>query len=263
MRYDGLMRMNFPNVSQTPRVLHEAAGWIALAKPSGWHSVAGGRRKKEEAAGQGEVEGAVGRSDALDAPDASDVESWLRHQFPWAADLPEAGLVHRLDQGTSGCLLVARTNNELHRLRGLLRDEAEATKLYLALVQTGLDPEGEFRLFFTSRHKGSRKVTVLTSGDARHEGRASWRVRERRDDADLVELRLLGPGRRHQLRAGLAHLGHPIRGDALYGGSGWEGGLALHAWRIAVDGQTVECPLPEHWSAALGAAGAIVPTQAE
>jgi 23S rRNA-/tRNA-specific pseudouridylate synthase len=254
MRYDRLMGMIIPNVNQMPQVLHEAAGWIALAKPAGWHSVAPGRRRKKEAATEGEAAG---------SPDPPDIETWLRQQFPWALDLPEAGLVHRLDQATSGCLLVAQSADQLQRLRGLLRGEVELAKVYLALVPSGLDQKGEFRLFFTSRHKGSTKATVRPSGEARHEGRATWRVLEQRSDADLVELRLIGPGRRHQLRAGLAHLGHPILGDVMYGGSAWDGGLALHAWRLAVDGQAVECPLPAHWSASPRSAHATAPPQAE
>jgi 23S rRNA-/tRNA-specific pseudouridylate synthase len=45
------------------------------------------------------------------------------------------------------------------------------------------------------------------------------------------------------VRAGLASLGHPLRGDALYGGQPGDDGMpALHAWRVEVEGTTVECP---------------------
>jgi 23S rRNA pseudouridine1911/1915/1917 synthase len=53
---------------------------------------------------------------------------------------------------------------------------------------------------------------------------------------------LVGRGRRHQIRAGLAWLGHPLAGDSLYGGSGDREMPALHAWRVEIDGERVECP---------------------
>jgi 23S rRNA-/tRNA-specific pseudouridylate synthase len=72
----------------------------------------------------------------------------------------------------------------------------------------------------------------------------AWRVVAR--DAlhgDLVELELVGPGRRHQLRASCAHLGHPLVGDALYRGATADS-VRLHAWKVEIDGVTVEAPAP-------------------
>jgi len=76
---------------------------------------------------------------------------------------------------------------------------------------------------------------------------------------DLVEVELIGPGRRHQIRAGFAHLGFPLCGDALYRGDAPLPGLdgpALHAWRITIDGETVESPLPPSWTASAQRLGA-------
>jgi 23S rRNA-/tRNA-specific pseudouridylate synthase len=247
------MAKDSPNASQTPVLLHETSQWIVLGKPAGWHSVAPGRRRR----------GAVSVSSQGGTTDAPDVESWLRQQFAWAAGLPEAGLVHRLDQGTSGCLVAGRNESELLRLREAFRRDDGVSKAYLALVKPGLARHGEFALHFTSRHRGSKKVTVRRTGEPRNQGRGKWRVLQRCGDGDLVELHLLGPGRRHQLRAALAFLGHPIVGDVLYGGRSWQGGLALHAWRIVVDGEAVECPLPRHWQVAKEAIGATVDSQAE
>jgi 23S rRNA-/tRNA-specific pseudouridylate synthase len=71
-----------------------------------------------------------------------------------------------------------------------------------------------------------------------------------RDDVrgDLVELDLLGPGRRHELRAGCAYLGHPLVGDVLYGGTA-AARIQLHAWRVELDGELVEAP-PPPWAEA-------------
>jgi 23S rRNA-/tRNA-specific pseudouridylate synthase len=104
---------------------------------------------------------------------------------------------------------------------------------------------GQFRLYFTSRYKRSKKVTVTDEGEARHAGECRWIVRERRADFARLEVHLIGAGRRHQIRAGLAHLGAPILGDALYGGPAARDGLLhLHAWRVELEGVVVECAPP-------------------
>lgn len=212
-----------PTNPPEPSVIAQGDGWCVLAKPAGWHCVS-----------RGGDEGAAGPT----------IEAWLRERFPEHASLPEAGLVHRLDQGTSGCLVVARTAAAHERLRAAMSSAGGARKTYLALAAPGLAAEGSFRLYFASRHKGSRKVTVRREGEAPECGRCRWTVLRRAADGvhDLVQVELVGRGRRHQVRAGLAHLGHPLAGDGLYGGKATaDEHAALHAWRVTVDGQPVEC----------------------
>ena len=208
-------------------VLHEGTAWFVVAKPAGVHSV------------------------AQRAGEAATVESWLRATRPELADLEECGLVHRLDFDTSGCLIVAKDAATRERLRDAFSGRGgEIRKIYLARVH-GFFAErvmaGAFTLSFTSRHKGSSKVTVHTRGEPDTIGRCRWRVRSVRDETTLVEVELLGPGRRHQIRAGFAYEGHPLVGDALYGprvDASEPHGAQLHAWRVEVDGTMVECPPP-------------------
>ncbi|MDA1025603.1 MAG: pseudouridine synthase, partial [Planctomycetota bacterium] len=84
---------------QIPVVLFENNEFLVLNKPSGWHSVRG----KGDLLGEQSVEG------------------WLRQRDSEAEHLPEAGLVHRLDRGTSGCLIVAKTFEASRVLQEQLR----------------------------------------------------------------------------------------------------------------------------------------------
>ena len=201
---------------------------MVLSKPAGWHTLRN-PRDPEETSGP-------------------TIESWLREAIPQCATLPEAGLLHRLDVETTGCLAAARSAAALAALQPAFRGpEADACKVYLALV-AGRAFDGSFDLHFTSRHRGSHKATVSHQGDPASLGRCQWQVRSRpNEECTLLEVRILGPGKRHQIRAGLAYGGYPLLGDALYGGARWHGGIALHSWRLRIDGQWVQCPLPASW----------------
>jgi|DewCreStandDraft_2_1066082.scaffolds.fasta_scaffold00081_43 RluA family pseudouridine synthase len=135
-------------------------------------------------------------------------------------------LVHRLDKDTSGVLLLATTPAAHRHLANLFRLR-RVDKRYLAWVRGPVRPEAgtidaPLRLF------GSGRVAVDPRG---RPARTDFRVLERRGDATLLELRPC-TGRRHQLRAHLYHLGHPIVGDPLYGPRTPAPRLYLHAWRL-------------------------------
>lgn len=201
-------------------VIHEEPSWFVVAKPAGLHTVA----QRESG--------------------APSVEAWLRAHRPDLAGLDECGLVHRLDLETSGCLLVARDAATRARLREAFSGRGgDIRKTYLALVEGRL-ATGSFTLSFASRHKGSSKVSVSPRGEAETIGRCRWSVRGGGAGVTLVEVELLGPGRRHQIRAGLAHLGHPLVADALYGARPDPGSIRLHASRLEVDGIAVAAPAP-------------------
>lgn len=215
---------NVRDEDAAPSILRVTRDWLVVDKPAGWHSVRG----RTVAGSRG---GGV-------------LEPWLAHARPELAELPESGLVHRLDRDTSGCVVVARSLSAHADLVRRFRAGRGVRKIYLARVVPGIASDGDVNLHFTSRHKRSARVLVSDDGDARSAGRTRWRVIAR--DAlrgDLVELELIGPGKRHQLRASCAHLGHPLLGDALYGGSA-ASALQLHAWRVAIDADEVEAPAP-------------------
>lgn len=199
--------------------------WVAIEKPAGFHSV-------ETVRGDG----------------GPSVEAALRGSWAPLRQLEEAGLVHRLDRETSGAMLVATSAEARERLRAGIAD-GSIRKTYLAAIagRSPLPESGEFRLRFSSRYRRSAKVTVRAAGDG-EEGLCRWRTISTKGNRRLIEVELVGPGRRHQIRAGLAHLGAPLVGDALYGGVA-AARLALHATRLVVAGVTVDSPMPEGFGA--------------
>ena len=129
-----------------------------------------------------------------------------------AADRP--GIVHRLDKDTSGVLLVARTSAALAALGRQFRDRS-VHKTYVAVVHGRVARASGVVDRPIGRDPRERKRMSVRGG-----GRAAvtrWSVTERFPGATLLTLHP-ETGRTHQLRVHLAALGHPIVGDAVYGG---------------------------------------------
>ena len=134
--------------------------------------------------------------------------------------------VHRLDAGTSGVLLFARTR-EAARVLGERFARREVRKLYVALVRGRPEPpEGEITL---ALREGPLRSDVTSTG---REARTRYRSLATRDDSTLLEIEP-ETGRMHQIRVHLAAVGHPIVGDAKYGGPPHPR-LCLHAARLEV-----------------------------
>jgi 23S rRNA pseudouridine1911/1915/1917 synthase len=148
--------------------------------------------------------------------------------------------VHRLDQETSGCLVVAKNDATHLALSGQFAGR-EVQKVYHAIACGTVTPEqGEIRAAI-ARHPTHRKRMAVTDGRGR-DAWTSYRVLERLREATLVEA-LLHTGRTHQVRVHLKHLGFPVLGDVTYGNRQSQR-LAeltgvnaprqmLHAWKLA------------------------------
>lgn len=161
----------------------------------------------------------------------------LLHHCPEAVNLPRAGIVHRLDKDTSGLLVVAKT---LTAHTALVRDlQARLVKRIYQAVAVGRfaavsgTVEGAI-----GRHETQRtRMAMVASGKA---ATTHWRVLRQFSSRTHIECRL-ETGRTHQIRVHMAHLGHPLLGDSVYGGRRGPGALlpsfprqALHAWRLGL-----------------------------
>jgi 23S rRNA pseudouridine1911/1915/1917 synthase len=133
-------------------------------------------------------------------------------------DVLRPGIVHRLDKGTSGVILVAKNDAAHLKLAESFRHR-EVKKIYLALVEGHLKNEdGRIELAIMRDPKHRTRMTARRSivlGNAR-EARTDWRALARIDSTTLVEVQL-HTGRTHQIRVHFSALRHPVVGDTLYG----------------------------------------------
>ena len=130
------------------------------------------------------------------------------------------GIVHRLDRDTSGLLVVAKTDAAHRALADALRAR-RVRRLYTAAAWGHLAEDQATIDAPIGRDPRDRKRMAVTPGGRRAVTRV--RVRERWLRADVLSV-ALQTGRTHQIRVHLAHVGHPVVGDAVYG-AGWARGL--------------------------------------
>jgi 23S rRNA pseudouridine1911/1915/1917 synthase len=186
------------------------------------------------------------------------------------------GIVHRLDQDTSGCLVVAKTDSAHLHLAAQFKNR-QVEKLYHAILCGELPAdEGEI-VAAIARHPSHRKCMAVVPERGR-EARTTYRVLERWPGATLVEA-WLHTGRTHQIRVHFQHLGCPLVGDLLYGkrankrleeATGYRAPRQmLHARELSFlhprteERLTFEAPWPADFRAALAALRRVAASQQE
>jgi tRNA pseudouridine32 synthase / 23S rRNA pseudouridine746 synthase len=173
-------------------------------------------------------------------PDKQDCAA-ARVQLRW----PDALVVHRLDEATSGLLLFARGIESQRRLSRAFETGA-VMKRYIAVVQGSVVGEsGRIELPLAADWANRPRQQVAHEGGEHARGKPAttdWQVLARNASSTRLALRPL-TGRTHQLRVHLAAIGHPILGDALYGDAQTAARLLLHASELGFDHPVSAAPL--------------------
>jgi 23S rRNA pseudouridine1911/1915/1917 synthase len=180
-----------PNPSLGLSVLYEDAFLIAIDKPGGLPS------------------------HPLDPRERDTVANFVLARYPETAPLG-GGLTHRLDTGTSGVLLAARTLEHWHAVRAAFRDHVVA-KRYLALVPGTVPAETTVDLPLSHDPRDRRRMVPARPGLRAWPAVSVVRRVASGGATSLVSI-VMHTGVTHQIRVHLASLGHPVVGDALYGG---------------------------------------------
>lgn len=179
----------------------------------------------------------------------------------WDAERP--GIVQRLDRGTSGLLVVARTADAYHSLVAQLAART-VTRRYIALVAGHVvEDRGVVEAPIGRSARTPTRMAVSAQGRA---ARTGYRVLRRYTEPLISSLLVLTleTGRTHQIRVHLSAIGHPVVGDDRYGGPGRVGGsllapgrLFLHAAELGFDHPSTgaallfSSPLPDDLAAVL------------
>ncbi|MGB0452676.1 MAG: pseudouridine synthase family protein [Bacteriovoracaceae bacterium] len=210
-------RINPEFIGPLPKIIFENEDFLILNKPSGVQCEARGYSDKENLLSYLR---SIGRGSLL-----------INHQQHL-----DRGLLNRLDGETSGLVLYSKKKVEKKKetLFKVLKK-----KVYLCLVQGEIKKRGVVKALFS--HKGEKASQTIVVSEGGREGCLKIIQSFYLPDQDISLVCIeLDTGIRHQIRAYMKALGHPIVGDSLYGAFDQDEILQLHAWRYELQKDVIE-----------------------
>ena len=168
-----------------------------------------------------------------DQPLSDKLKEYIKYKYNKPGEV-FLGVVHRIDRPVSGAVIFARTSKSLGRLNDLLK-KGQVTKTYWAVVKYPPPQTTGHLKHYLSRNEALNKSFVQDPGETPGQfAEMTYDLIGKSKDYYLLEIHLL-TGRHHQIRAQLAHIGCPIKGDLKYGfpRSNPGGSIHLHARKIS------------------------------
>jgi 23S rRNA pseudouridine1911/1915/1917 synthase len=159
----------------------------------------------------------------------TEVRKYIARKYNKPGDV-YLGVVHRLDRPVSGVLLYTRTSKSLERLNEIFRTR-QVKKVYYAIVkEQPPEEEATIKHFLKKNEKQNKSYVYDNEVKGSKEASLTYRIRGRSERYYLIEVEL-HTGRHHQIRAQLAKIGCPIKGDLKYGfpRSNEDGSISLFA----------------------------------
>lgn len=167
-----------------------------------------------------------------DKPLSEIIKEYLKEKYNKPGNV-FCGVVHRIDRPVSGLVIFAKTSKALERLNRMLRD-GEIRKTYHALVEGHPEnPEATLENYLVSDGRINKTFISDSANSNAKTAKLKYRVIKTFDRYSLLEIEIL-TGRKHQIRAQLSAMGHPIKGDLKYGArrSNPDGGISLQAHKV-------------------------------
>ncbi len=164
-----------------------------------------------------------------DTPLSEEIKDYIKSTYNKPGDV-YLGVAHRIDRPVSGVIIFARTSKALIRLNQMLKAGA-ITKTYWAITSQAPPSEKDHLVHYIVRNeKQNKSYAHLKSVDNSKMGELEYQLMCISDHYYLLEINLM-TGRHHQIRAQMAQLGCPIKGDLKYGAkrSNPNGSIHLHA----------------------------------
>jgi 23S rRNA pseudouridine1911/1915/1917 synthase len=186
-----------------------------------------------------------------DAPLPDLIKSYLKEKYNKPGEV-YLGVVHRLDRPTSGAVIFAKTSKALARMNQLFV-EKKVNKTYWAAVQSQPEiPSGTLIHWLVKNPKNNKSAVYNTTHGEAKRAVLHYHIMQSFDHYSILSV-TLETGRHHQIRAQLAAIGSPIKGDLKYGfdRSNPNGGIHLHARQLEFVHPvtkipiSIEAPLPK------------------